>query len=316
MYSIKVLRNSFQKKLLILITMLSIIAVGAFAQATKIMPLGDSITGTPGCWRAYLWNQLHDAGYTNIDFVGTLKYASCSLPYDDDGEGHGSIKAKDIADKNQLPPWLEYAKPDMVLMHLGTNDAMDSSITAPMIIEAYSKMVTQMRVQNPDMIIIVAQIIPVFSATEQCTSCYQKVVDLNKAIPAWAASMNSSRSPIVVVDQWTGFNTKTDTIDGIHPTDAGDKKMAEKWYPAIIPFLSGNQTAPPNPTETPKMLGDVDNNALVNIVDALLIAQQYVGLPVENFDITQADVNGSHSVDIVDALLIAQYYVKLIDSFC
>ncbi len=62
-------------------------------------------------------------------------------------------------------------------------------------------------------------------------------------------------------------------------------------------------------------LGDANRNGTVDIVDALLIAQYYVGLPVSNFYTAQADVNCSGAIDIVDALLIAQYYVGLVSSF-
>jgi lysophospholipase L1-like esterase len=58
--------------------------------------------------------------------------------------------------------------------------------------------------------------------------------------------------------------------------------------------------------------GDVNSSGSVDIVDALLIAQYYVGLNPPNFDPAFADVNSSGSVDIVDALLISQYYVGLI----
>ncbi len=34
----------------------------AAATPVRIMPLGDSITGSPGCWRSLLWNQLQNAG--------------------------------------------------------------------------------------------------------------------------------------------------------------------------------------------------------------------------------------------------------------
>jgi len=37
-----------------------------------------------------------------------------------------------------------------------------------------------------------------------------------------------------------------------------------------------------------------------------------VGLNPANFDTGMADVNASRSIDIVDALLIAQYYVGLL----
>ena len=30
------------------------------AASTRIMTLGDSITGSPGCWRALLWRHLRD----------------------------------------------------------------------------------------------------------------------------------------------------------------------------------------------------------------------------------------------------------------
>ena len=53
-----------------------------FAQAaTKIMALGDSITGSPGCWRAYLWQSLTQAGKANIDFVGLLSLSLSFLSY-------------------------------------------------------------------------------------------------------------------------------------------------------------------------------------------------------------------------------------------
>ena len=53
-----------------------LLALGLLATATaptqaagpvRIMPLGDSITGSPGCWRALLWNQLQAAGFTDKD---------------------------------------------------------------------------------------------------------------------------------------------------------------------------------------------------------------------------------------------------------
>ena len=58
--------------------------------------------------------------------------------------------------------------------------------------------------------------------------------------------------------------------------------------------------------------GDVNSKDGINIVDALLIAQFYVGLDPADFDEDAADVNADGKINIVDALLIAQYYVGLI----
>ncbi|MBN1700044.1 MAG: family 16 glycosylhydrolase [Spirochaetales bacterium] len=62
-------------------------------------------------------------------------------------------------------------------------------------------------------------------------------------------------------------------------------------------------------------LGDVNTDDTINIVDALLTAQYYVGLDPAGFTPGAADVNADGQLNIVDALLIAQYYVGLISSF-
>jgi predicted esterase len=63
------------------------------------------------------------------------------------------------------------------------------------------------------------------------------------------------------------------------------------------------------------LLGDVNGSGSVDIVDALLIAQAYVGLNPENYNGSCADTNCSGAVDIVDSLLVAQMYVGLISGF-
>ncbi|MCO1576910.1 SGNH/GDSL hydrolase family protein [Crossiella sp. SN42] len=206
----------------------------AAAAPVRIMPLGDSITAGPGCWRAYLWDQLRRGGHTNIDFVGTQRGGGCAVPHDGDHEGHGGYLATGIANQNLLPPWLSAARPDIVLMHLGTNDVW-SALSPTAILAAYSKLVDQMRASNPAMTVLVAQIIPMRPGG--CPDCAQRVVALNRAIPGWAAGKSTARSRIVVVDQWTGFDPGADTNDGVHPVDSGFRKMAARWRPAVAAAL-------------------------------------------------------------------------------
>jgi lysophospholipase L1-like esterase len=201
----------------------------------RVMPLGDSITGSPGCWRALLWQQLQQAGHTEVDFVGTLPAQGCGFTHDGDNEGHGGFLATDIANQNQLPGWLAATDPDVVMMHLGTNDVWNN-LSPQTILAAFTKLVGQMRASNPAMKILVAQIIPMNPAN--CADCGQRAVALNAAIPAWAASLSTPASPITVVDQWTGFSTATDTYDGVHPNDSGNQKMAARWYPALTAGIS------------------------------------------------------------------------------
>jgi lysophospholipase L1-like esterase len=197
----------------------------------KIMALGDSITGSPGCWRALLWQKLPAA---RVDFVGTLPAQGCGFTYDGENEGHGGYLATNVANQNLLPGWLSATNPDVVMMHFGTNDAW-SNLSPSTILSAYTTLVGQMRAKNPNIRILVAQIIPLNPPT--CTDCGQRVVNLNAAIPAWAAGLSTAASPITVVDQWTGFDTSTDTYDGVHPNSAGDAKIANKWYPYVSALL-------------------------------------------------------------------------------
>ncbi|MDQ0746551.1 lysophospholipase L1-like esterase [Streptomyces africanus] len=217
-------------------------AAPAAADPVRVMPLGDSITGSPGCWRAVLWNRLLNSGYTDIDFVGTLPPQGCGQAHDGDNEGHGGELVTNVADQNLLPGRLAATRPDIVVMHFGTNDVW-SSIAPDRILAAYTKLVTQMRASNPDMRILVAQLIPMNPAS--CAACAQRVVDFNARIPDWARATSTERSSITVVDQWTGFSTATDTYDGVHPNASGDDKIAARWYPALTSLLDGDAPSDP-----------------------------------------------------------------------
>jgi hypothetical protein len=208
----------------------------ASAAAVRIMPLGDSITGSPGCWRALLWQRLRNNAITDIDFVGTLPPQGCGFTYDGENEGHGGFLATNIANQNLLPGWLSSTRPDIVIMHLGTNDVWNN-IAPATILTAFGKLVDQMRASNPSTKVLVAKIIPM--APSNCGDCGQRVVNFNNAIPAWAASKSTAQSPVTVVDHWTGFSTATDTYDGVHPNAAGDQKMSDRWYGPLAAAISG-----------------------------------------------------------------------------
>ena len=60
----------------------------------------------------------------------------------------------------------------------------------------------------------------------------------------------------------------------------------------------------------------MNSDGVVDIIDALLTAQYYVGLNPTGYNSDAADSNCDGEVTIVDALLIAQLYVNLISQLC
>ncbi|MBN2738461.1 MAG: DUF3160 domain-containing protein [Spirochaetales bacterium] len=61
--------------------------------------------------------------------------------------------------------------------------------------------------------------------------------------------------------------------------------------------------------------GDVNGDKSINIIDALLVAQYYVGIRPIVFITEAADVNSDRVINIIDALLISNYYVGIIPEF-
>jgi hypothetical protein len=115
-------------------------------------------------------------------------------------------------------------------------------------------------------------------------------------------------------------------LDGIQPigdkflgaADLGPEGQANTAagdYLHRLYFYFGTVTTPNTTPTPPGLSGDVNGSGTIDIVDALLVAQYYVGLNPSNFNSTVADVNCSGSIDIVDALLVAQNYVGLITAF-
>ena len=130
---------------LIIILLLTILSSAAIA-ANRIMPLGDSITqgissGVPDeafqvSYRKALYDKLKAAGYVVNDeiFVGTL-FSGESVPdFDPDHDGHSGWQADEIVNgksgfpvDDKLDQWLDAEKPNIVLLHIGTNDISNNN---------------------------------------------------------------------------------------------------------------------------------------------------------------------------------------------
>jgi lysophospholipase L1-like esterase len=267
--------------------------------STRIMTLGDSITAC-GNWRQLLLSNLTSSGY-NVEFVGSQYYLT---PH----EGHSGISAINLANSGDLKTWLSAANPEIVLMHLGTNDSWGNNL-APQIISAFTTLVGQMRANKPNMKIMVAKIIPMHPSGSG-EACNNNVIDLNSRIDDWAKGLSTEQSPIIVVDQYKGFDTTTDTYDGVHPNDNGCIKMADKWFATLKNVLSSSATATATSISTstptpPVNRLDVNHDGAINMADVIILAIVFNSVHGDSKYVDSYDLNKDGAINMSDIIMIA-----------
>jgi hypothetical protein len=204
----------------------------------RIMPIGDSITEARGGYDSYrrpLWDLLVNQNGYSVDFVGP-RYgvrANSGDPlhwdFDLDHAGHSGFRADQLRDA--LAGFMSDADPDIVLLHVGTNDLRQGqAVEDP--IEEIGEIIDLLRQHNPAIAIVLAQIIP---ADERFISL-ERLAAFHAQLSALASSKNSGASPIVLVD-FDGFDPAIHTFDGLHPTAQGEAIMAQEWFEAVRELL-------------------------------------------------------------------------------
>jgi len=207
---------------------------------TRIMPVGDSITrgwyGSTYRWgyRKPLYDRLTISGY-RFDFVGGCADGDFPGP---NHEGHDGWRADEILNGNpgdlsagKLADWLTTYRPDVILLHIGTNDIAAGNQDANKISAILDLIDDYKAGSNTYVTVILAKIINRVPYS-QATTTY------NNAVEAMALSRIAGGDDIIIADMESALNYITDMADGIHPNDAGYEKMAKVWYDALAGFFN------------------------------------------------------------------------------
>ncbi|WP_158277800.1 SGNH/GDSL hydrolase family protein [Pseudosporangium ferrugineum] len=205
-------------------------------QATRVMPLGDSITrgaGSPtrSSYRMALAERLLKGGL-EINYVGSQTDGTGS---DVNHEGHGGWTIDDLS--AELDGWLDMYRPDVVLVHAGTNNITQGDgpyVTA----RKLSAMIDQIRVARPGAYIFVSKIVRSRVPRE---AAQDRVY--NSLIPQLVAKKRDARLSVVDQSSVGGI----DLHDLHHPNDFGYSKMAWNWYRAMAPVFGTSGDTGPNP---------------------------------------------------------------------
>lgn len=203
-------------------------------EPVRIMALGDSITDGP-YYRFPLMDLLNAAG-CDYDLVGSqsdVTDGNDRVGYDVDHEGYGGWKADQLRDGAEQ--WARAARPDIVLLHVGVNDLYSSE--TPLSTEGdIDGIIAAIRKVNPNVTVLLAQIIPGDFVVDQVDS-------LNRSLAILSGELDRDSARVILVDHNTGFDLVEDTIDdNVHPNEAGSKKMADRWFASLEPFIAPNCT--------------------------------------------------------------------------
>lgn len=218
------------------------------------MPLGDSITDgssfdSPdgsGGYRGPLYSLLTTAGY-EIDYIGSQTINSSLVP-DQNHEGHSGWRI-DQLDSN-MAGWLaSMADPDVVLMHIGTND-FGQNVDTMNAINRLDALILKIATLRPNAHIIVTNLMA--RGEPQNTNIQNQ---FNPYVQA-RVDAHATAGRLVTFLDMRSVVPLSDMPDSLHPNQTGYNKMANAWFAAIQAILEAeNENVPPAITRT---LGNVD----------------------------------------------------------
>jgi lysophospholipase L1-like esterase len=209
--------------------------------STRILPLGDSITydersvdnrskSIRSGYRSHLWYQLASAKF-DADFVGSqIAGQSVTPAFDPENEGHPGWDQFEIAEKTSK--YMNNSNPDIVLLHIGTNDVDTTNPSGINNILDSIKLYAD--TNKKEVLIYVALIIDRRESDG-------RIRGFNNNLALLLTQRIKNGDDIVIVNMYKNAQlTSRDYADRTHPNDNGYRKMANVWFKAL--------TTPFNPT--------------------------------------------------------------------
>jgi lysophospholipase L1-like esterase len=211
----------------------------------RIMPLGDSITygsGTAGGYRLPLYSALTAAGY-NVDFVGTrTDNGAAGLP----DSNHQGLSGWRIQDANaglfeNINDWLfDMNDPDVVLLHIGTNDSGGGTAFTNAV-DRLDNLMTRIATNRPSANIIVTTLMKRGEPNYTAITNY-----FNPYVEGKVLAQQAQGRKAHFLDMHAHLEL-SDLYDNLHPNAGGYQKMANAWFSKITNVVNstyGDGSAP------------------------------------------------------------------------
>lgn len=238
----------------------------------KILPLGNSITVgyTDGIlpvekqtsFRFGLYYQLLNAGY-NFDFVGSemsgwAYFTDCQHAGINGFRDQYMVRLlqdgydlkRSVQLVNPPGPYLDVYDPDIILLHIGTNDITHETYPGTSNVEAVLNLIDEYEIRA-------GKEVPVFLALiinrMHGFSLRTETTYFNDQIRAMAEARIQNGDKIVIVDMENDAGleyTSADMTDYLHPNSVGYNKMAMLWFNSIKSYFNqAPEIIPPIPDQ-------------------------------------------------------------------
>eukprot|EP00667_Euglena_gracilis_P024483 EG_transcript_28223 len=161
------------------------------------MPFGDSLTqgGHTFAYRRRLWHLLNASGYA-VRFVGSQTrvmtavrpkpaFGAVEADFDIAHESWAGRRTLDCVRLVPVPRLMRRTMPDIVLLLLGTNDAVAGD-PPPRTVTRLRQIVTAMHAVNPSVTVLLSTLPTIFARE----GAFRRVKEVNGLLPALAASLN------------------------------------------------------------------------------------------------------------------------------
>jgi len=203
--------------------------------ALRFMALGDSIThgvtrDSAKSYRHDLTRLLSNAGcrYSMVGSqqtnLGHRAFVSPHEGYNGHRADHFLTGLNNFAGNNEgVSVAVNRYRPNVVLLHLGTNDMLQNQVVENTVAEI-DQVISTLLDAGAD--VLVANVIPVFFGGVQ-----SRVRQLGDQLQSYVAQLGNSR--VRLVDVRSGFTNSMMLSDNLHPNPAGEAHIASAFFNAV-----------------------------------------------------------------------------------
>jgi lysophospholipase L1-like esterase len=211
--------------------------LGTAGLPLRVMPLGASSTagvGSPGTagYRGPLYDDLLADG-VRVDYVGSQHNGFAGMR-DPDNEGHSGWTLERMIP--QVKGWVATAEPDVVLLHMGTND-VDTGTTGAVAAARLDRLLAEVYAGAPRVHVIVAGV------WAKLPTHLVDRADLARRTPGVVAKYRAAGRSIDFVDT-ADLLSASDFTDALHANACGYAKIAAMWDTEITGWLAARRAEP------------------------------------------------------------------------